>query len=69
MAKIVSSSLVPCVCVFLRKYKRDCERGQRKKKRRCEVAAPTESGDGHTGRGSGSGHASWNQRRQRRTVQ
>jgi hypothetical protein len=31
-AKIVSSSLVACVCVFLRKYKRDCERGQRKKK-------------------------------------
>jgi hypothetical protein len=41
MAKIVSSSLVACVCVFLRKYKRDCERGQRKKKRGCKVAAPT----------------------------
>jgi hypothetical protein len=43
MAKIVSSSLVACVCVFLRKYKRDCERGQRKK-RGCKVAAPTEGG-------------------------
>jgi hypothetical protein len=43
-AKIVSSSLVACVCVFLRKYKRDCERGQRKKKKRsCKVAAPTTS--------------------------
>jgi hypothetical protein len=41
MAKIVSSSLVACVCVFLRKYNRDCERGQRKKKRGCKVAAPT----------------------------
>jgi hypothetical protein len=40
-AKIVSSSLAVCVCVFLRKYKRDCERGQRKKKRGCKVAAPT----------------------------
>jgi hypothetical protein len=40
MAKIVSSSLVACVFVFLRKYKRDCERGQRKK-RGCKVAAPT----------------------------
>jgi hypothetical protein len=27
--------------VFLRKHKRDCERGQRKKKRGYKVAAPT----------------------------